>query len=130
MSDQLPTAGEASGIFAGIVGLMVALGKGVDWIFQHRTRRERDLDQREKVLLARQERYWAEIERELKLLQAQNRALHLAFETVVAPLRAMDPRNSALSRAEQILAAAFPLDADLFPPTFDELLARIDQQGE
>jgi hypothetical protein len=90
------------------------------WIFDKVVAR---LDRRQTLLdtqEAKVDREWQTIREELRsrlsVLEEEGRkraeeniALRLAFEIVAGELRARDPGNHALHRAEQILAAGFPL---------------------
>lgn len=137
MADPGFSAGEAGGVFAGIVALLAALGKGVKWLLGFRERQavtraaklqawHDELEARERRLEERQAEYQASIERKLKVFEGQNMALRMAFEMVAAPLRALEPHNRELAQAEQLLRAAFPLDPDI-TPDFKGLLGRIEK---
>lgn len=122
-----PSAGEISGIFAGIVALLGSLGAGVRWVvitrkdarISHEQKLEKweiGLNAREAKIESEERAYRAAIEAKLAALDARHEqmsrehsALRLAFEIVASEIRAKDPMNPALKRAEQLLQAAFPL---------------------
>lgn len=123
-----PTPGEAGGIFAGIVALLVAIGHGVRWWLgwtDHRaSTRAAKLDAWQKELALREERLdreqagiIAEIKGQLAELRQSNDQLrkeHAAllggFQLVAGALRVIDPANAALNRADELLKSAFALD--------------------
>lgn len=137
-----PTSGEWAGIAAAIVLVLTAVGQGGKWLFSWGERRtdsrhhklqawHDELSEREAALDSR-------LEERLKKLEAANlaftekderraaesMALRMAFELVASALRAIDPRNTALSRAEQLLQVAFPL-APIVPPDMTTSLQTI-----
>lgn len=98
-------------------------------------RREDQLDKQETKI----DGEWATIREEMRgrltALEAQaerhaeqNTALRLAFEIVAGELRARDPHNMALTRAEQILAVAFPLTLNT-PPEIGGAIIKLDDVG-
>jgi hypothetical protein len=112
--------GEYGGIFAGATAILALLGAAVKWIAGWRERQatsragkleawHKELERREAKLDQQQQTYQARIEQRLAALESENNALRLAFELVAGPLRAVDPTNQALAKAEQLLTAAFPL---------------------
>jgi len=137
MSDpRLDAAGQLGGIFAGIVALLVALGKGAQWLLNWNDARQetrtakldrwqQELKEREARLDSEQAAYQQKIEQRLERLETENHALRLAFELVAAPLRALDPENDGLSKAEQLLTAAFPLVPKI-PPEMKASLGKLD----
>ncbi|SFR86361.1 hypothetical protein [Sphingomonas jatrophae] len=142
-----PSLGEAGGLLAGAIALAAAVGKGVQWLLQWGERRaERtasvreaklarwhsELEERDRRIEGKEDGYLAKVERAMQSFQqqldqrsAENQALRLAFELVAGALRERDPMNSALKRAEQLLATAFPLDP-IIPPTMAAELGAID----
>ena len=64
-------------------------------------------------------------EEKLATLTAQSAAMRTAFELVAGALKITDPGNSALARAETILASAFPV-LPVTPGGLSGLLATID----
>lgn len=119
-----PSPGEIGGIFAGIVALLATIGAGFRFLFNWTERRassraakleawHNELKEREAKLDNEQTAFQARLEESVAQLGRENRALRLAFQLVSAPLRTLDPSNPALIRAEQLLQAAFPLDADI-----------------
>ncbi|SMF70491.1 hypothetical protein [Allosphingosinicella indica] len=119
MNDPL-SAGEAGGIFAGVVALLALLGKGAQWLLNWNDARvssrsakldawHAELERREERLDAEQKAYQDRLESRLKKLEGENQALRLAFELVAVPLRAIDPGNPKLAQAEELLRSAFPL---------------------
>lgn len=119
-----PSPGEIGGIFAGVVALLAAIGGGLRFLFNWAERRassraaklqdwHNELVKREGRLDEKQAEFEGRLEGTIAQLGRENRALRMAFQLVAAPLRQIDPGNPALVRAEQMLQAAFPLDADL-----------------
>lgn len=119
-----PSPGELGGIFAGVIALLATIGAGARFLFNWVERRassraakleqwHTELKQREGRLDQEQAAFQARLEESVAQLGRENRALRLAFQLVSAPLRQLDPANPALIRAEQLLQAAFPLDAEL-----------------
>lgn len=75
------------------------------------------LDRREARIDAQDEKLdmeWQAIREEMKgrldKIERQNEALRYAFHHVAGALIRLDPQNPALAQAEQMLAAAFPVD--------------------
>lgn len=119
MSDGV-SAGEAGGLFAGLMALLALFGGGIRWLAGWADRqaegRGAKLQAWHDELAAREAAWDGRVEARLKLLEQENvrrveenNALRLAFELVAGALRAIDPVNTALSRAEQLLQTAFPL---------------------
>ncbi|WP_190282662.1 hypothetical protein [Rhizorhabdus histidinilytica] len=118
-----------------------AIGTGLGWLFRSRAaaKRRRDerldawhheLEEREKRLAAGQSQYVQQLERRLADVEAkerareakdeardeQLRALRISFELVSSALRKIDAGNPALSLAEQLLRAAFPVTTETPEP--------------
>lgn len=134
--------GEVAGIISAIVVGLVAIGKGAQWLIgffagRHAATeqgREAKLQKWHDELERREAAFDARLEHEFSEMKAENRqrekeglALRMAFELVASALRAMDPRNTALSRAEQLLQAAFPLMPHV-PPDMTADLKTIDRK--
>lgn len=130
-----PTAGEITGIIAALAGALFGMGRGVQWLFTWGERRaesratklqlwHEELSAREATFDARVEDRLKTLEGKDRLREAENMALRMAFELVASALRAIDPRNTALSRAEQLLQVAFPL-APIVPPDMTTSLQAI-----
>jgi uncharacterized protein HemX len=125
---SFPSAGETGGMFAGAVALLVAVGHGLKWWLGWTDRRastraakldawQSELFLREARLDAEQAQIIAEIKDQLAGLKDSNDQLrreHAAllggFQLVAGALRTLDPDNSALARAEELLKSAFPLE--------------------
>lgn len=133
--------GEWGGIASAIVILLGAVGGAFRWLWLRvekvrdatRKTRAQGLQEWEDKLIRREATLDALIEQRLDRLESEATAsaekiaaLRTAFELVAGALRIADPGNGALARAEQILAAAFPLSATL-PPEMTAQLARIDR---
>ncbi len=86
-----------------------------------------ELSAREATFDARVEDRLKTLEGKDRLREAENMALRMAFELVASALRAIDPRNTALSRAEQLLQVAFPL-APIVPPDMTTSLQTIHME--
>lgn len=120
-----PSPGEWAGIISAIAGAVFGFGKGIQWLFSWKARREdgraaklqawhNELSaERDRLAIERAELHEAVVKRvdglqaEVGVLRDENSALRIAFELVATPLRAIDPGNSALARAEQLLTSAF-----------------------
>ena len=137
MSDPT-TAGEAGGIFAGVVALMVALGHGLRWWLGWSDRRastraakldawQRELQAREQRFDEKQAEHWQRVEAELGQLRREHAALLGGYQLIAAALRLIDPSNSALRRADDLLRAAFPLEPCL-PPDMAVKTHEIDRR--
>lgn len=133
-----PSTGEWAGMAAALVLVLGAFGKGVAWALgwqrDARKTRAEGLQEWEDKLNKREETLDEALESRLKKMEdndakraEENMALRMAFELVAGALRAIDPGNTALARAEQILTAAFPLGPILPPADMTSLLHRIDQ---
>lgn len=136
MANATPSMLEWTGIASAVVLVLTAIGKGAQIVWGWRTevRRSRadGLREWEDKLSKREADFDAALDMRLKQLETlsekqagQTTALRLAFEIVAGELRHRDPGNSALRRAEQLLAAAFPLDP-FVPPEMSGALLRID----
>lgn len=130
----------------GIATAIAAIGTGVGWLFRSRAARKRRQDERRDAwqreledwqkrldigreeYIERLERRVADVERKEAAREAKDeardeqlRALRIAFELVSAALRASDPRNPALSLAEELLRSAFPVQPETPAPMKDAL---------
>lgn len=130
-----PSAGEAGGIFAGIVAILVTIGGAFRFLFQWFERRASsraeklqiwhdELAGREARIDEKQVAFEAKLERTVEDLRKENQALRLAFQLVSTPLRELEPAHPNLVRAEQLLNAAFPLDPTI-SAELDEMLHAI-----
>lgn len=140
MNDPGVSPGEIGGIFAGIIALLAAIGKGLQWLLNWKDAREntrsakldrwhRELLAREAHLAREQTAYQQRIEDRLEVIDTQNQALRIAFDLVAGKLRKVAPEDAALVQAEQLLAAAFPLVPKI-PRGMSAKLAEIeDPQG-
>jgi hypothetical protein len=128
--------GEIGGVFAGIIALLVALGKGFKWLLNWNDARAQTrsakLDAWHRELIAEREKldeeraeYQARVEERLKILERRAYALWLAFKMVEGRLRKVDPDDIVLVKADELLAAAFPLDP-VIPPDMSANLGKID----
>lgn len=127
-----PSAGEVGGVFAGLVALLVAIGQGVKWLIGWGDRRgatrtakldawQRQLEEREERLDTQQADHWHRIELELEQLRREHAALRGGYQLIAAELRVKDPTNRALTNADELLRAAWPLE----PLTPDEMTAMV-----
>lgn len=138
-----PSAGEIGGLFAGAVGLIVALGHGLKWWLGWTDRRtatrsakldawQRELDGREHRLDAEQRAYWKTVQAELGQVRREHAALLGAYQLLTAALTRQDPGNQALRQADELLRSAFPIE----PATPDDMTRtilaakRTTEQGE
>lgn len=144
----MASEGEWVGVAGACVLVLGALGKGGQWLLGWGERRadsrarklqvwheelmEREalLDHRVEARLKKLEADNTELSKKDEARAAESMALRMAFELVASALRAIDPRNTALSRAEQLLQVAFPL-APIVPPdmtTSLQVIALEDKQ--
>ncbi|QNQ09238.1 hypothetical protein [Sphingomonas alpina] len=85
----------------------------VNWITGRLDKRAAQLDAEHASLDGSWKGYRLTLEQRVARLEGQNRALSVCFQHVSAALIRIDPANPALQRAEQIMAAAFPMDFSL-----------------
>lgn len=127
-----PSWGETGGIFAGIVAILYAIGKGIRWAFDWNDRRtetrsakleawEARLEKREADFENKIENRMAAVEAENVAVRRENRGLRMAFQHVSAALVRCDPKDPALLLAERILAQSIPLDPYVPPDMTDSL---------
>ncbi|MGE3871173.1 MAG: hypothetical protein AB7F51_16890 [Pseudorhodoplanes sp.] len=130
------SAGEIGGVFAGIVALLGAIGAGIRWLLGWQDRRretfharlliwEEKLTQREATLEADKEHHFARIEQRLARAEGQQAALLSAYHLISGELRRLDPGNTKLGMADELLKAAFQLD----PHVPADMLATLDRMG-
>jgi hypothetical protein len=135
-----PTAGEAGGIFAGGVALVIAVGHGIRWWLGWSDRRaakrgakldawQCELQDREQRFSALQAQHWAEIKNELEQLRREHGALLGGYQLIAAALRLVDPDSDALRRADELLRSAFPIEP-LLPTDMKRTAAQIHRPGE
>jgi hypothetical protein len=135
-----PSAGEVGGVFAGIVGLVVATGHGVRWWLGWTDRRaasrgakldawQRQLDERETRIEAQQLEYWGRVERELEQSRRERAALLGGYQLIATAMRVVDPDNDALRRADELIRSAFLLDP-LLPADMLASARSIHRSGE
>jgi hypothetical protein len=137
------SAGEAGGIFAGVLALLALLGRGLKWLLDWRAARadaieagregrlkewQEELDARERRLEEQQAEHQARIEAKLARMEAQQSALLNGYQLIASALRALDPASQALKMADQLLTAAFALDP-LTPPDMRAAVERIDESS-
>lgn len=117
---------ETGGWIGGALALLTLMGGGVKWLFvrsddARRTREDKlqawqeELEAKEKRIDEGRTAYVERLEIRLGLLEvkdeardAQLTALRISFELVSSALRHIDPRNSALALADDLLRTAFP----------------------
>jgi len=133
---EASNAGEVTGIIAASAAALFSVGRGFQWLLSwnegRAERRAVKLQAWHDELTARESAFDKRVEDRLKMLEqkaalreAENMALRMAFEVVSSALRTIDPRNTALSRAEQHLQVAFPL-APIVPPDMTLALQTIE----
>ena len=128
-SSQLATAG----IVGGVLSFLTVIGHAIQWLAGWGDKRAARLAKEEGQLDESWSAYRKRIEERLQTVEAEaskraqeNMALRLAFEIVAGELRRADPNNGSLRRAEQLLAAAFPLEP-IVPVDMPQTLIRIDE---
>lgn len=132
---------------AGIIAILGALGGAGKWLFDWLERREQrridqeqrreddraaklqkwhdELDARETRLDTERETHLARIERRMEQMENELDALRNAYRLATAALRAIDPGNSALRMADELLRAAFPINSST-PPDMAAQLRKLD----
>ncbi len=134
------SAGEAGGIFAGVVALLALLGKGVAYLLnvhEERTqRRSAKLDEWEQSLVRREKEMREATEGRLAAVERQVRELDRAYSLVVGvthimvdDLIVMNPRSAALSLVLSRIREAYPLTEDM-PAELVNLAARLSTGNE
>lgn len=139
---------EAGGWIGGALAVLTLLGGGVKWLFgrndQARQTREDKLRAWQEELEAREKRidegrtaYVERLEARLGLLEAKDEArdtqmtaLRISFELVSSALRHIDPKNSALGLADDLLRTAFPGPAEAPSDMVEQLVAIAKARGE
>lgn len=143
--DQV-SAGEAGGIFAGVVALLYALGRGVGWVW---TKIEGRIDKRAAENVSESERLgaWrkaldheakalregikAELEAvklELAEVRLQSVALAAGLLDVALELDGHAPQSPALARLGETLRQVWKVSTEI-PPEMAVLLARLEKKG-
>jgi len=142
MSDSGGVSAEhAGGLIAGAVAVLTMLGGGIKWMFRRADHasvsREKKLDawhlelsEKEAKLDQGRTAYIERLEARLELIETNERArdtqlsaLRVAFELVSKALRHIDPANTALHLAEDILRNAFPVNPETPRNMVDQLVA-------
>lgn len=117
--------GEIGGVFAGVVAILYAIGKGIKWAVGWNDARTASkaaqLEAWEAKLARREEAFEAQIEARMTAMERENRGLRLAFQHVSARLHHLAPDDPALALAERILAQAIPLEPFIPPDMADKL---------
>lgn len=123
------SAGEAGGVFAGVVALLAVVGKGIDWLFARAERRTREKDQRlaawEESLDRREKAQRVEMNLRLRDLFE---GMHLLIGTtadLIEAHRRIDPESAAIKLAEAALRKVYLLDFDT-PPDLAELIGEVE----
>jgi hypothetical protein len=135
-----PSAGEVGGVFAGLVGLLVAIGHGMRWWLGWTDRRaasraakleqwQRELNAREERFEEHQEAHWRHIEEHLGKLRREHAALLGGYQLIAAALRMVDPHSDALRRADELLRSAFLVEP-LSPPDMVETMRGIRRSDD
>lgn len=130
------STGELAGIIVASGITAASFGKAIQWLAGLSERRgasraaklqqwQEELHEREAAIDAKTEKRLATLEAQALAHGEQNMALRMAFELVASALRAIDPRNTALSRAEQLLQSSFPL-AVIVPADMSSALRALD----
>lgn len=130
------SAGEAGGIFAGAVALLVAIGHGIRWVLGFRERRsdnlyqknlkwEERLAEREAAFENDQRAHFVRIEQRLTRAELQLEAALGAYHLLAGEMRRKDPGNAVLSMAEDLLKEAFRLDPST-PADMKSILGKLD----
>lgn len=130
------SAGEVGGIFAGVIAVLAAAGKGLAWLLNWNNERteakQKRLDAWEESLARREREYregieteLAELKGEMMRLRTQQGALSFSLLEVAIAHRNKDPESPALARAAAALKQAFPPEFG-FPPEIAELIHALE----
>lgn len=114
--------GEMGGMFAGAVALLGTIGAGIRWLLGWKERRAEsrsaklqawhdELVAREARLDAERERDIAGLREDIAKLRREHGALLNAYQLLAGALRVLDATNPALRMADEMLRAAYPVDA-------------------
>lgn len=137
--DAGPSLGEASGIFAGLVMLLAALGKGAAWLFNFKEAREKRLaEQRrawEESEARRLQEWQASLDRREKVQreEAEGRISALEHRTdimaavlleALGELLRLDPGSPVIVKMRIVLQHKVPVEADL-PEEIRTLMRRM-----
>lgn len=132
---------EAGGIIGGALSLITILGGGIAWLFGRRdaSRRSREdklhawqdeLEAKEKRIDEGRTAYVERLETRLRALESKDEArdtqmtaLRISFELVSSALRHIDPGNSALGLADDLLRTAFPVPPETPADMVEQLVA-------
>lgn len=134
------SAGEAGGIFAGLVALLASIGGGIRWLLSWGDRRAQDreakLSRWEESLITRErdyrvtmEREFALVKREMAVLRRELDATRSVLVEVTAELRHHAPESEAMKRAEMLMHNAFPLDSRL-PDELTERARKLESSDD
>lgn len=132
---------ETGGWIGGGLALLTLLGGGIKWLFgrsddARRSREDKlqawqdELEAKEKRIDEGRTAYVERLEMRLGLLEAKDEArdtqmmaLRISFELVSSALRHIDPTNSALGLADDLLRTAFPVPAGMPSDMAEQLVA-------
>lgn len=135
MHSPIVSPGEAGGIFAGVIALVVAIGHGAKWLLnwndERANSRSAKLQAWDRELEAREARMNAEIEQRLQSVERENRSvsqsyaavihkldrMRIAYRIIAAALIEVSPHSAALVQASAILNEPLPV------PTAEEAAA-------
>jgi hypothetical protein len=122
-------AGQAGGIFAGVIAALVAIGKGVGWLINWKGARERSEAARlrawEQSLDRREQKQRMETEHRLAAFEDKLSAVSLVSFEMLGELQRLDPASPTLVRAREVLRKVFPVDPDS-PEVLRTLVRRLD----
>lgn len=130
------SAGEVGGVFAGVIALFAAVGKGLAWLLnwhsERTDQRSKRLEQWEQSLVRREVEYretieakLASLEGEVLRLRTQQGALSFSLLEVAVAHRDKEPDSPALARAAASLRQAFPPEAG-YNPEITELIHALE----
>jgi hypothetical protein len=136
-SNDLSNTAVIAAISTAVVGVLGLVGGGIRWLLSWAregsvsrdaklNKWHEELTEREHAITEQEREFQDRIERRLETLESENAALRQAFTLLSATLRQHDPANPALTRAEAILAAAFPIPLGV-PADMVEQLREVDR---
>lgn len=129
------SAGEAGGIFAGIVALVATFGKGIAWAVGWNDRRDRLREQKltvwEDSLNRREVEQRQKTEQRLHAMEAGMAVMRRALINVTSELRTHNPQSPGLAIAEEALRSAYPIDWET-PGPLDSMARsiRLEEEAE
>lgn len=125
--------GDVGGVFAGLVGLLVAIGKGFAWLANWKNTRENTRAARlrawEAALDKRDREMRVELEQHVHAVEKKLSAVTMVMFEMLGELQRLDPVNPVLARARVVLNQTYPVDPDI-PEEMRTLIRRVEVEIE